>query len=447
MRKTIIKIISISIAVLATFAIFALPIFNIDTYYFEDKYANKIDELKEDMYFCALDHKFTLDTVQNKDGSIKENIVLGKEEKTATLSYQSTCEEDVQGVKFNKSFHFEIDDFDLVSEENETHYYCLSIWASGENSKLIVNVNGEEVTPEGGISLTNEMAKYEIITPNEEGADLKISFSSQTTLYRIKVNEKNAKTPEIEQEDAKASLLNNIIFFSGITNSVINYDHIKDRFISESDIPTEVNNALFGINFYDLFNMAIRDISYDFNVAKELISKDISSDLIDSVDIPLSATIDKYVEYRLCPFVSILVFISALAIIGSFAYMIVSFIIDLILKKQTTNTLIPSLVALGGLMIILNISTFFGPSFFDGSHNLATEYRIFLFEILSITPTFYVAIALVAILAVTNVVNFAIDLKELKTMDLQVKLTIQVIILITITVLMLAMTLVGIFVR
>lgn len=389
MRKSIIKIVSICLVLLISFALFALPIFNIDTNYLEEKYQDKIIDIKENYDpYADISHVFTKETFDKANGN---KIELDEDVKASfEVTYTGTYEDTPEGVKLDKSFKLETTDV--------SNFFRLSIWAAGEGTKIIVSVNDKEIET---VELTKEMTKYVIDTEMTESANLEIYFTSASTLHRIKINELIPASEEEAYENAKGTLVSRIILFAGLINNHPNNIDVENKDIAVTDV--EFGNILDGVDFFNLFNMAIRDIRYDFSVIKEIF------EVNKEVDLPFSASFEYYQEMRFCPFVSILVFISGLAILGSLGYIVVSFVIDLILKKEKTNMLIASFIALGGMMVILNISTFFGPSFFNDTHNIATEYRIFFFEIASATPSLYTAVALIAGLAIVNYVDIVVE--------------------------------------
>lgn len=389
MRKSIFKIVSICLVVLTSFALFALPIFNIDTNYLEEKYQDKIIEIKENHDpYADISHVFTKETFDKANGN---KIELDEDVKASfEVTYTGTYEDTPEGVKLDKSFKLETTDL--------SNFFRLSIWAAGEGTKIIVSANDKEIET---VELSENVEKYVIETEMVESANLEIYFTSASTLHRIKINELIPASDEEAYEDAKGTLVSRIILFAGLINNHPDNIDVANKNIAVSEV--EFTNILDGVDFFNLFNMAIRDIRYDFSVIQEIF------EVNKEVEVPFSALLNYYIEMRFCPFVSILVFISALAVLGALGYIVVSFVIDLILKKDKTNILIASFVALGGMMVILNISTFFGPSFFNGTHNIATEYRIFFFEIASATPSLYTAVALIVTIACLNYADVVIE--------------------------------------
>ena len=423
MRKTIIKIVSICLILLTSFSLFALPIFELDVDYLVQKYEDKITTIKDtDDPDAKIDHTFTKETFDKANNG---KIELDEEAKASfDVVYYDSYEEVEGGVKFKNGIKLTSEDVkDLVR---------LSIWASGENAKLIIEVDDVEVKQ---IELTQDIQKYVVEVKETDGAKLELTFTSTTTLHRLKVNEDDLAT----FDDAKKILLDRIILFSGIIVNDPSLVDVENKTIYGAE--DQVNEVLRGVNFFSLFNMFLRDVKYDISLVKQLQEVD------KTVDLPFSAKLDYYTELRFCPFVSLLVFISALAIVGSFVYVVVSFVIDLIMKKNKTNIMIPSLIALGGLMVLLNISTFMGPNFFNDTHNIATEYRIFFFEIAKSTRSFICASVLIMILACVNFVDVAFDFKESLTLEKKNNLKIYFVITLSLVSIMVLLSLLGLFIR
>ena len=423
MRKTIIKIVSICLILLTSFSLFALPIFELDVDYLVQKYEDKITTIKDtDDPDAKIDHTFTKETFDKANNG---KIELDEEAKASfDVVYYDSYEEVEGGVKFKNGIKLTSEDVkDLVR---------LSIWASGENAKLIIEVDDVEVKQ---IELTQDIQKYVVEVKETDGAKLELTFTSTSTLHRLKVNEDDLAT----FDDAKKILLDRIILFSGIIVNDPSLVDVENKTIYGAE--DQVNEVLRGVNFFSLFNMFLRDVKYDISLVKQLQEVD------KTVDLPFSAKLDYYTELRFCPFVSLLVFVSALAIVGSFVYVVVSFVIDLIMKKNKTNIMIPSLIALGGLMVLLNISTFMGPNFFNDTHNIATEYRIFFFEIAKLTPSFIYASVLIMILACVNFVDVTLDFKESLTLKNKGKNKIYFIVSLSLISIMIILILVGLFIH
>lgn len=394
MRRTIIKSITISLIALIMFALFVLPIFKIDQKYLFEKYDFLVQEIiKTDDPKAAIDHTFTKETFDKANLGL---IELDEDAKSSWgYDYSGKYEESLNGVTFEKGFHLTKDDF--------SDFVRLAIWASGKDATITVKVNNNVIRTH---TLTSDDTLEKCVFETEVVKDAKItiSFTGPITLNRIKVNEDDIPTLEV----ARGMLVERMIFFSGI---VIN-DPEKIK-VSEKEVLgtyDDIEQVLSGIGFVSLFNMAIQDIKYNFHQLGILfeIGKETSG------IIPFDALFNQYQQLRLCPFVSILIFISAALIIASIIYIIIAFILDLIFKKDRINYKIPALIILASLMIILNISTFITSSFFDGTHNIATEYRLLLFEVINYTPSFYVVIALIILLGLIPLADVVLEYIENK---------------------------------
>ena len=384
MRKSIISIISVCVVLLAAFAIFVLPVYNINKETIVDRLNEKIEYIKEhDDPIAKVDQIFTKEVFDKINNGKVEFDEYAKQSWEAIFSEGYTEEED--GVTFEGGIK-------LISTDIKD-LKRISIWAKGE-STLRVKVNNilvEEIT------LTNELTPYVINIEEEESANLELYFTSTSTIHRIKINEDDPAT----YEDATQILYERIILFSGL---IINDPTKID--IAKKIIYEDTSSVLEGISFFNLCNMLVRDLKYDYNIAKQLFQTS------KQVDLPFNAKLNYYIEQRFCPFVSTLVFLSVVTVFGTMLYIVVGKIIDLILKKKKTNTLIPSFVALGALVILLNLSTFIPLNFYNDTHNIATEYRLLFFEVASLSPSFYVGIALILIFAITNYVDVVLDYKE-----------------------------------
>ena len=395
MRKTIIKAITISLTLLITLALFILPVFKVDQDYLFNKYDFLVKDIMEnDDPDAAIDHTFTKETFDKAiNGEIELNTKYGSIQGTTNWKHNYSGEiiDTESGAKFSRGFKLENSSF--------SDFVRLALWASGENATITVKVNGKEL---GTKTLTNNIEKYVFETEEIKEADISINFTGSVTLQRIKVNEDDAATLEV----ARGILVERMIFFSGIIVNDPSLINVKDKEILGSF--DTIEKVLSGINFIDLFNMAIQDLKYDFYHIDLLIKA--KQEAKDSV--PFSALIDLYKELRLCPFVSILIFIASAAIMCNIMYIVIAFIVDLILKKEKANYKIPSVIILASVMVLLNISTFITPSFFDGTHNVGTEYRLLLFEVINMTPSFIVATILIILLALTTLTDVVLEFVE-----------------------------------
>lgn len=385
MRKSIISIISVCVVLLAAFAIFVLPVYNINKETIVDRLDQKITDIKEhDDPIAKVDQIFTKEVFDKINNGKVEFDEYAKQSWEA-IFYEGYAEEE-DGVTFEGGIKLISNDIKDLKR--------ISIWAKGDGAVLIIKVNNLEVKK---ISLTNELTSYVVDINEEESANLELYFTSTSTIHRIKINEDDPAT----YEDATQILYERIILFSGL---IINDPTKID--IAKKIIYEDTSSVLEGISFFNLCNMLVRDLKYDYNIAKQLFQTS------KQVDLPFNAKLNYYIEQRFCPFVSTLVFLSVVTVFGTMLYIVVGKIIDLILKKKKTNTLIPSFVALGALVILLNLSTFIPLNFYNDTHNIATEYRLLFFEVAKITPSFYVGIALILIFAITNYVDVVLDYKE-----------------------------------
>ena len=397
MRKSVISVVSVCVVLLAAFAIFALPVYNINDQTLVDRLDEKIEYIKEhDDPIAKVDQIFTKEIFDKANNGKVEFDEYAKQ--SWDVTYYETLEEENDGVTFKGGIKLKSNDIKDLKR--------ISIWAKGESSKLLIKVNDNLVEE---ITLTNELTPYVINIKEVESANLELYFTSTSTIHRIKINEDDPAT----FKDATKILLDRIILFSGlIINDVTKID------IAKKTIYEDVTSVLSGVSYFDLFNMLIRDIKYDYNIAKQLFQTS------KQVNLPFKAMLNYYSEQRFCPFVSALIFLSASSIFASMLYIVVGKIVDLILKKKTTNTLIPSFVILGALCILLNISTFIPLSFYNDTHNIATEYRLLFFEVAKITPSFYAGIAIIFILALINYIDVVFDYKE--SLKLKTKTNIKV---------------------
>ena len=179
---------------------------------------------------------------------------------------------------------------------------------------------------------------------------------------------------------------------------LVNIDSLD---LYEEYINEETQKLIDGVPFFSLFKMLIEDIEYNLSVFSSL------------ANLPFSERIVKYIDGRHCPFISILIFVTATGVIGSIGYIAIRFIFDMIFKKSS-NYLIPSLVLLGSFVVMLNVSTFTTIKFFDGNHNIANLYRILFFETSKLTLTFVISVLLSLVMVAIQFIDLLLEFLENK---------------------------------
>lgn len=388
MRKNLLNTFIAGISLLILISLFLLPIYKINTSYIEENFIHEIEDITKEEPQELYEHVFTKESLDNiitvSTGVHKADL----SNYSWDVSFHNSAhryEETLDGLKIYDGITFTCLDFkDFVK---------LAIFASGENTNLNVKVNDELV---GNYPLTTNIERYDFIKEVTDGAKIEISFDNTVTLKRMKINEWDPFT----MDNARFEFYFRVFMYSGLISKTGDFDGLSSY---EDYIKTQTADLMNGISFLDLFRMLIEDLKYDFSVFSA------------SSGMSIKDRFAYYTENRYCPFVSLLVFLSALGILGSAVALIVMFILEKMFKAQK-NYIIPSIVLIGSLAVLLNISTFTGVNFFtfDGSHNIATEHRLLLFEAVNLNYSFVISIVLSVVVILLNIVNIVLDYVENK---------------------------------
>lgn len=388
MRKNLLNTFIAGISLLILISLFLLPIYKINTSYIEKNFIHEIEDITKEEPQELYEHVFTKESLDNiitvSTGVHKADL----SNYSWDVSFHNSAhkyEETLDGLKIYDGITFTCLDFkDFVK---------LAIFASGENTNLNVKVNDELV---GNYPLTTNIERYDFIKEVTDGAKIEISFDNTVTLKRMKINEWDPFT----MDNARFEFYFRVFMYSGLISKTGDFDGLSSY---EDYIKTQTADLMNGISFLDLFRMLIEDLKYDFSVFSA------------SSGMSIKDRFAYYTENRYCPFVSLLVFLSALGILGSAVALIVMFILEKMFKAQK-NYIIPSIVLIGSLAVLLNISTFTGVNFFtfDGSHNIATEHRLLLFEAVNLNYSFVISIVLSVVVILLNIVNIVLDYVENK---------------------------------
>lgn len=376
MKKEIIRVITLGLSLILLLCLLIKPIYKIDQEFIITTFDEEINEIMNQEPSAFFDHVFE----ESSFKKVNEKITLeglSWEFYANKIDYKQ--EED--GVKINGGFRLVQVDFpDFVN---------LIVFASGNNSQAKLYINDKLIQEK---TLTETMQRYEFEYDAGTSSKLEIVFSGDVTLQRIKINEYDAYT----KEEAVNLFLRQVVMQTGLITTNQKLVNIDSYELYVEYINEEVDKLLNGVPFLSLLKMLIEDIDHNISLLKSQSNKS------------LSLKIKDYVNNRHCPLISIITFVCASAILGSIAYIVIRFILDLIFKKSS-NYLICSLILLISFVLILNISTFTNINFFYGNHNVSNRWRILFFESSDLTISF-IACAILALGIVTaQFLNILLD--------------------------------------
>ena len=383
MRKEIIRISTIGTAFILLLCLLLQPVYKLNKEFIYSHFDDEIVEIVNKEPGAFLDHTFKKDSLKEVNGKLTIEGMSWK-------AYLNNAEylETETGLVIKEGFRLVQEDF--------PDFVTIAIFAGGKNAKVKVLINNELIGEE---TLTEEIKRYDFTKEASSSSVLEIKFESteEIILQRIKINEFDPYT----KEEAKLVFLRDIIMHSGLITTNPKLVNIDSLDLYEEYINEETQKLIDGVPFFSLFKMLIEDIEYNLSVFSSL------------ANLPFSERIAKYIDGRHCPFISILIFVTATGVIGSIGYIAIRFIFDMIFKKSS-NYLIPSLVLFGSFVVMLNVSTFTTIKFFDGNHNIANLYRILFFETSKLTLTFVISVLLSLVMVAIQFIDLLLEFLENK---------------------------------
>ena len=381
MQKLYVKLTTIALALLITLCMFLLPIYKIDQNYIDEHFKTQIEDITKEEPDAFFEHTFTKQSF--------DNIVTSSDGK-----YFATLGDFAWEVKFTNKDYIQTNDglyvkggFRLVQREFPD-FVKMAVFASGKGT---ISLKIDDILIKS-YPLTENIERYDFEHSANEYSKVEIIFSDLTTIKRIKINEFD----HFNLEDAKFQFLRRLIMHSGLITTNQKLVGIDSVLMYEDYINEETLSLIEGVPFLSLFRMLIEDILYNFSLFSQ------------TAGMPLSSRISTYFENNHQAIISTISFIGALFILGVIVYVAVSFVVGLILKKDSAY-MIPSLIMLLGFVMLLNITTFVGSSYFDGTHNIATEYRLMFFESSNITFNYVAGSILAILLVLVNLSSYIVD--------------------------------------
>lgn len=422
MKRKILKMSAFFMAIIIALFLSLAPIYKVDTNFIYNNFQEEIEELRTNQINSLYTHEFKKTDFEKM--SADNYVTLSSYSWHVSGISNNNLEDTEEGLKINNRVVFKTSAIpDLTN--------ILVVAKTDTNATLKIIVNSEVIEE---VLLTTTITKYLINCPGSSESNLTLEFSDGVILKQIYANAK-----ELTQKQASFKFLGNLYFGSGLimTNAEsLGIDSIEEyqEYIDE-EIKELTNH---GVSFFDLFKMAIVDYEYNSALWKESTTK---------TDGSFGQRMD-YVLSRLHnPFVGILVFFLCFNIFGGLTYISVKYILDLILKKDS-SFVIPALIVVFSLITLLNIPLFASVSSIKNMTNNSNMWKMLFFESAKLEMNFVLASILSIVLVVlTRVDNWIDKFILVKHIANTPKTKRRLIIEITIVSILVVMLLIGVLTR